>query len=77
MAHEPDPRQIAALEALRVDAPVARLVIYLDGTFGLALDEGHAQHVAQRTHGIIVRLLPDPSDLPDPRLKSCPPSPQA
>lgn len=62
--NERDPRQQAALEALRADSPVARLVIYLDGTTGLAKDEGHAQQIAQRTHGIIVRLLPDPNDLP-------------
>lgn len=62
--NEPDPRQLAALQALRPDAPVARLVIYLDGTVGLALDEPRAQQIAERTHGIIVRLLPDPRDLP-------------
>jgi hypothetical protein len=40
-------------------------VIYLDGTSGVARDDGHATQIAQRTHGIKVRLLPDPRDLPD------------
>lgn len=64
-----DPRQLAALAALRPDAPAGWLVIYLDGTSGMALDEGHALQIAQRTHGIMVRLLPDPLDLPSPTRK--------
>lgn len=59
-----DPRQLAALEALRPDTPAGWLVIYRDGTWGMALDDGHATLIAQRTHGIKVRLLPDPRDLP-------------
>lgn len=65
MSAEPvDPRQRAALKALRPDTPAAWLVIYLDGTTGMAKDAGHAVQIAQRTHGIMVRLLPDPEDLP-------------
>jgi hypothetical protein len=64
-APQADPRQIAALEALRSDTPSGWLVIYLDGTSGVARDDGHATQIAQRTHGIKVRLLPDPRDLPD------------
>jgi hypothetical protein len=62
-----DPRQLAALEALRPDTPAGWLVIYLDGTAGMARDEGHAMQIAQRTHGVTVRLLPDPHDLPSPK----------
>lgn len=61
-----DPRQRAALEALRPNTPAGWLVIYLDGTSGMA---GHAAQIAQRTHGIMVRLLPDPEDLPTPANK--------
>lgn len=60
-----DPRQLAALQALRPDAPAGWLVIYLDGTAGLAVDEGRAQQIAQRTRGLVVRLLPDAKDLPE------------
>ncbi|RTL06510.1 MAG: hypothetical protein EKK62_12840 [Acidimicrobiia bacterium] len=59
-----DPRQLAALKALRPDTPAGWLVIYVDGTAGMARDDGHATQIAQRTHGIKVRLLPDPRDLP-------------
>lgn len=65
--NESDPRQLAALDALRPDVPAARLVIYPDGTVGLAIEEPRAQQIAERTRGIIVRLLPDPRDLPPPK----------
>lgn len=59
MTQEPlDPRQQAALDALRTDTPVAYMVIYLDGTCGLTKEPGRAQELSVRTRGVIVDLVP-------------------
>lgn len=60
MTQEPlDPRQQAALDALRADVPAAYLVIYLDGTCGLTKEPGRAQELSFRTRGVIVELRPN------------------